>query len=108
VQAPPVLVEGLVVKYGSFVAVDNVSFTVGRGEIYGLLGPNGAGKTSTLKVLTGLLKPASGRIEVFGRPLSDEVAVKRMMGGIARAGLNIVVRRKRNSLSGLPALQTSA
>lgn len=80
IEAPPVLVKGLVVKYGSFIAVDNISFTVNRGEIYGLLGPNGAGKTSTLKVLTGLLKPASGRIEVFGRPLSEEVAVKSMMG----------------------------
>ncbi|MEM3956591.1 MAG: ABC transporter ATP-binding protein [Thermoproteota archaeon] len=79
-NAPPVFVEGLVVKYGSFIAVDGVSFTVKPGEIYGLLGPNGAGKTSTLKVLTGLLKPASGRVEIFGRPLSDEVAVKSMMG----------------------------
>ncbi|MGB9718872.1 MAG: ATP-binding cassette domain-containing protein, partial [Thermoproteota archaeon] len=79
-HAPAVFVGGLVVKYGSFVAVDNISFTVKPGEIYGLLGPNGAGKTSTLKVLTGLLKPASGRVEIFGRPLSDEVAVKSMMG----------------------------
>ncbi|MEM4169127.1 MAG: ATP-binding cassette domain-containing protein, partial [Thermoproteota archaeon] len=78
INAPPVFVEGLVVKYGSFIAVDGVSFTVKPGEIYGLLGPNGAGKTSTLKVLTGLLKPASGRVEIFGRPLSDEVAVKSM------------------------------
>jgi len=69
-----------VVKYGSFVAVDNVSFIVKHGEIYGLLGPNGAGKTSTLKVLIGLLKPASGRIKIFGKPLSEEVAVKSMMG----------------------------
>jgi len=76
----PVFVEGLVVKYGSFVAVNNISFTVKPGEVYGLLGPNGAGKTSTLKVLTGLLKPASGRVEIFGMPLSNEVAVKSMIG----------------------------
>lgn len=55
-QAQPLVVEGLVVKYGSFVAVDNISFTVKPGEIYGLLGPNGAGKTSTLKVIIGLLE----------------------------------------------------
>jgi ABC-2 type transport system ATP-binding protein len=79
-RTPPVFVDGLVVKYGSFVAVDKISFTVKAGEIYGLLGPNGAGKTSTLKVLTGLLEPASGKIEIFGRPLSDEVAVKNMIG----------------------------
>jgi ABC-2 type transport system ATP-binding protein len=79
-RTPPVFVDGLVVKYGSFVAVDKISFTVKTGEIYGLLGPNGAGKTSTLKVLTGLLEPASGKVEIFGRPLSDEVTVKNMIG----------------------------
>jgi len=80
VHAPPVLIEGLVVKYGSFIAVDNISFTVKPGEIYGLLGPNGAGKTSTLKVLTGLLKPASGKVEIFGKPILEEVFVKSMIG----------------------------
>jgi ABC-2 type transport system ATP-binding protein len=79
-QSSPLFVEGLVVKYGSFVAVDNLSFIVKAGEIYGLLGPNGAGKTSTLKTIIGLLQPASGRIEVFGKPVSDEVAVKSMIG----------------------------
>jgi ABC-2 type transport system ATP-binding protein len=79
-QALPVLVKELVVKYGSFVAVNNISFAVKPGEIYGLLGPNGAGKTSTLKVLIGLLEPAFGKVEIFGRPVSDEIAVKSMIG----------------------------
>jgi ABC-2 type transport system ATP-binding protein len=79
-QAPPLLVDGLTVKYGSFVAVDNISFIVNPGEIYGLLGPNGAGKTSTLKTIIGLVQPASGRIEVYGKPVSDEIAVKSMIG----------------------------
>ncbi|MCS7139013.1 MAG: ABC transporter ATP-binding protein [Crenarchaeota archaeon] len=78
--APPLLIQGLTVKYGSFIAVDNISFMVNSGEIYGLLGPNGAGKTSTLKTIIGLVQPASGRIEVFGKPISDEVAVKSMIG----------------------------
>ena len=56
-----VRVEGLVVSYGSFVAVENLSFTVNNGEIYGLLGPNGAGKTSTIKVLVGVLQPRAGK-----------------------------------------------
>ncbi|MBO3800026.1 MAG: ABC transporter ATP-binding protein [Candidatus Brockarchaeota archaeon] len=73
-------IQGLTVKYGSFVAVDNISFVVNPGEIYGLLGPNGAGKTSTLKTIIGLVQPASGRIEVFGKPISDEIAVKSMIG----------------------------
>ncbi len=54
--SPPVFVKELVVKYGSFVAVDGISFTVEPGEIYGLLGPNGAGKTSTLKSVNRAFK----------------------------------------------------
>ncbi|MGB9713773.1 MAG: ABC transporter ATP-binding protein [Candidatus Bathyarchaeales archaeon] len=80
VQQAAVTVEGLVVAYGSFMAVDNLSFTVQSGEIYGLLGPNGAGKTSTIKALVGVLQPRSGKIEIFGMPLSDEVAVKSQIG----------------------------
>lgn len=79
-QQTAVRVEGLVVAYGSFVAVDNLSFTVQSGEIYGLLGPNGAGKTSTIKALVGVLQPRFGKIEIFGMPLSDEVAVKSQIG----------------------------
>lgn len=79
-QQTAVTVEGLVVAYGSFVAVDNLSFTVQSGEIYGLLGPNGAGKTSTIKALVGVLQPRFGKIEIFGMPLSDEVAVKSQIG----------------------------
>jgi ABC-2 type transport system ATP-binding protein len=75
-----VRVEGLVINYGSFVAVDNLSFTVKNGEIYGLLGPNGAGKTSTIKVLVGVLEPRSGKVEIFNTSLSDEVAVKSQIG----------------------------
>ena len=75
-----VKVDGLVVNYGSFVAVDNLSFNVRSGEVYGLLGPNGAGKTSTIKVLVGVLAPAAGKIEIFNTPLSDEVAAKSQIG----------------------------
>jgi ABC-2 type transport system ATP-binding protein len=62
------------------VAVDNLSFTVNSGEIYGLLGPNGAGKTSTLKVLVGVLEASAGKIEVFNTPISQEVAAKSQIG----------------------------
>jgi ABC-2 type transport system ATP-binding protein len=75
-----VKVEGLAVNYGSFVAVENLSFTVKNGEIYGLLGPNGAGKTTTIKVLVGVLEPRSGRVEVYNTPISDEVAAKSQIG----------------------------
>ncbi|MEM0014505.1 MAG: ATP-binding cassette domain-containing protein [Zestosphaera sp.] len=61
-----VVVEGLVKKFKEVVAVDNISFKVGKGEIYGLLGPNGAGKTTTIHILTTLLRPTSGRAYVAG------------------------------------------
>ena len=75
-----VQVEGLVVNYGTFTAVENLSFQVRTGEIYGLLGPNGAGKTTTLKVLVGTLQPKAGKVEIFNTPLSDEVTVKSHIG----------------------------
>jgi ABC-2 type transport system ATP-binding protein len=75
-----VSVQDLVVTYGSFVAVENLSFTVKNGEIYGLLGPNGAGKTSTIKVLVGVLEPRAGNVQIYGTPLSDEVAAKSKIG----------------------------
>ena len=58
--------KGLVKQFGDFRAVDDVSFTLQSGEIFGLLGPNGAGKTTTLRMLSGLLKPTDGSAEVMG------------------------------------------
>lgn len=52
--------------YGSVVAVDNVSFTVEEGEIFGIVGPNGAGKTTTIECLEGLRRPDAGTVRVFG------------------------------------------
>src|ERR1700721_1120266 len=59
-------VENLCRTFGSFSAVDNISFEVGKGEIFAFLGPNGAGKTTTIKMLTTLLKPTSGKVELDG------------------------------------------
>jgi ABC-type multidrug transport system ATPase subunit len=63
---PIVRLKGLVVAYGSFVAVDGLDLEVGRGELFGLLGPNGAGKSSTLRVLIGQRHPSRGRVTVSG------------------------------------------
>jgi ABC-2 type transport system ATP-binding protein len=63
--------DNLSKKYGSLIAVDNVSLKVNAGEIVGFLGPNGAGKTTTLKMLIGLLKPDSGTVNIAGFNLSD-------------------------------------
>ena len=59
-------VEELVKRYGDVAAVDGLSFSVERGEIFGLLGPNGAGKTTTLEIVEGLQRPDSGRVTVLG------------------------------------------
>ena len=59
-------VQGLVKRFGPLTAVDNVSFTVYRNDIFGILGPNGAGKTTTLEVIEGLQRPTSGRTLVLG------------------------------------------
>ena len=59
-------VDGLVKRYGSLTAVDNISFKVYRGEVFGILGPNGAGKTTTLEIIEGIQSPTAGRTLVLG------------------------------------------
>jgi ABC-2 type transport system ATP-binding protein len=63
-------VENLVKKFGEFTAVDHISFNVAPGEIFAFLGPNGAGKTTTIKMLTTLLRPTSGTLEIDGLDLN--------------------------------------
>jgi ABC-2 type transport system ATP-binding protein len=67
-------VTNLTVKFGDFKAVDNVTFKVARGEIFGFLGANGAGKTTTIRVLCGLLHPSAGTVKVAGLTLKDGTA----------------------------------
>ncbi|MGZ3748164.1 MAG: ATP-binding cassette domain-containing protein [Pseudobdellovibrionaceae bacterium] len=74
-------VENLTLRFGSFTAVDNISFRVERGEIFGFLGANGAGKTTTIRVLCGLLVPTSGHAKVAGQDVSrNPLAVKSQVG----------------------------
>ena len=78
-----IVVENVVKQYGRFTAVDGVTLDVRPGEIHGFLGPNGAGKTTTLRMIAGLLKPTSGRIEVNGHDLAtDAEAAKASLGFI--------------------------
>jgi ABC-2 type transport system ATP-binding protein len=67
-----VRVENLVKRFGQFVAVDGISFSVARGEIFGLLGPNGAGKSTTIRMLCGILTPSSGAGHVAGFDIFTE------------------------------------
>ena len=71
----------LTMRFGDFVAVDKVSFRIGRGEIFGFLGSNGCGKTTTMKVLTGLLTASEGEARLFGQPVDgDGIGMRRRVG----------------------------
>jgi ABC-2 type transport system ATP-binding protein len=73
--------RGLTKTYGRAVAVDHISFDVGRGEIFGLLGPNGAGKTTTILMLLGLTEISGGEVRVLGfDPAREPLSVKRRVG----------------------------
>ena len=74
-------IEELKVSYGDYLAVDNLSLHIPRGELFAFLGPNGAGKTTTIKALTGLLSQDSGIVEIGGHDMSkDPINAKSMMG----------------------------
>lgn len=72
---------GLTKKYGSFTAVDNLTLTIGKGEIFGLLGPNGAGKSTTILMILGLTEPTCGSVRVCGiNSTTNPIEVKRKTG----------------------------
>jgi ABC-2 type transport system ATP-binding protein len=78
---PVIEVQNLTKRYGDAVAVDGISFSIPRGEIFGLLGPNGAGKTTTILMLLGLSDITSGTVRVLGHdPVREPFAVKRRVG----------------------------
>jgi ABC-2 type transport system ATP-binding protein len=79
----PALIEiqGLTKRFGAFTAVDNVSFTVRRGEVLGFLGPNGAGKSTTMRMLAGFMIPTAGTARIQGHDVqTDSVAARRVLG----------------------------
>ncbi|NKB49859.1 MAG: ATP-binding cassette domain-containing protein [Alphaproteobacteria bacterium] len=74
-------IEGLTKRFGPITAVDNISFSVDRGEVLGFLGPNGAGKSTTMKMATGYLSPTSGAIKVCGNDVRQHpIEIKRRIG----------------------------
>ena len=73
--------HGLTRRFGALTAVDDVTFSVAPGQFFGFLGPNGAGKSTTIKMLTGLLEPSAGTIEILGQPFwSGALDLKRQIG----------------------------
>ncbi|XXQ69495.1 ribosome-associated ATPase/putative transporter RbbA [Neisseriaceae bacterium B1] len=78
--------HGLTKKFGNFTSVDNVSFEIPRGEIFGFLGSNGCGKSTTMKMLTGLLEPTSGTAKLLGEPIdAGSLHVKMRVGYMSQA-----------------------
>jgi ABC-2 type transport system ATP-binding protein len=80
-SAPSISIQSLTRRFGDLIAVDDVNLQVAPGQFFGFLGPNGAGKSTTIKMLTGLLAPSSGKIEILGVDLERQpVEVKRQIG----------------------------
>jgi ribosome-dependent ATPase len=83
---PAIEADALTKRFGAFTAVDHVSFTIGRGEIFGFLGSNGCGKTTTMKMLTGLLPATEGRARLFGRVVNPrDLETRRRVGYMSQA-----------------------
>jgi ABC-2 type transport system ATP-binding protein len=82
-ETPVIRVSGIRKTYGRTVAVDEVSFDVNDGEIFGLIGPNGAGKTTTMECVEGLRKPDAGTISVLGlNPIRDVYELQQRLGSV--------------------------
>jgi len=74
-------VENLTKDFGPKRAVDNVSFTVERGEVLGFLGPNGAGKSTTMRMITGFIPPTAGRVTIGGYDVAEQpIKAKQLLG----------------------------
>ena len=80
-KEPAIIVRNLVKKYGDFVAVNDVSFSIKEGEIFGIIGPNGAGKTTTVECISGLRVPDSDSVSIFGlSPQKDRNKIRKFLG----------------------------
>jgi ABC-2 type transport system ATP-binding protein len=89
---------GLTKRYGHVLAVDQLSFTVERGQVVGFLGPNGAGKTTTLRMLLGLVRPDAGSATIDGHPYGDLADPLRQVGAVLEASSFHPGRTARNHL----------
>jgi ABC-2 type transport system ATP-binding protein len=84
--------HGLTRRFGALTAVEDVTFTVASGQFFGFLGPNGAGKSTTIKMLTGLLEPTSGTIEILGKPFSAGALDLKRQIGVVPEGMALLGR----------------
>ena len=85
-DVPVLEVRCLTKKFGGFIAVEDLSFAVQRGDVYGFLGPNGSGKSTTIRAALGLVKPTTGEIRVFGQPVGGPEGREGMAGFVDAPG----------------------
>jgi ABC-2 type transport system ATP-binding protein len=97
-EPPPIEVRGLTKRYGSTIAVDDLTFSIPPGRITGFLGPNGAGKTTTLRALLGLVHPTAGEARVEGEPYRRLREPLRRVGAVLEADSFHPARSGRNHL----------
>jgi len=91
-QTAAIQTHGLTRRFGALTAVENVSFSVAPGQFFGFLGPNGAGKSTTIKMLTGLLEPSAGSIEILGQPFSAGALDLKRQIGVVPEGMALLGR----------------
>jgi ABC-2 type transport system ATP-binding protein len=84
--------HGLTRRFGALTAVDDVTLSVAPGQFFGFLGPNGAGKSTTIKMLTGLLEPSAGTIEILGQPFSANALELKRQIGVVPEGMALMGR----------------
>src|SRR3954463_14567294 len=103
-------IEGLTKRFGAFTAVDHVTFSVGKGSIFGFLGPNGSGKSTVIRMLCGILEPTEGTARIGGHDVvKDTESIKGMIGYMSQkfslydeltANENLIFSGKLYGLSG--------
>lgn len=98
-----ILIENLTKSYGTFRAVDGLTFDVKVGEVFGFLGPNGAGKTTTILSMLGIIIPDDGRIEILGMDMSREpIKIKERIGYLLKTPLSTANLPPGKTWSSLP------
>ncbi|MFP5236411.1 MAG: ABC transporter ATP-binding protein [Acidobacteriota bacterium] len=91
-EIPAIQTHGLTRRFGALTAVDDVSFSVAPGQFFGFLGPNGAGKSTTIKMLTGLLEPTAGSVEILGKPFTAGALDLKRQIGVVPEGMALLGR----------------
>jgi ABC-2 type transport system ATP-binding protein len=91
-ENPAIRTDGLTRLFGALAAVDDVTLSVAPGQFFGFLGPNGAGKSTTIKMLTGLLEPSAGTIDILGQRFSPETRELKRQIGVVPEGMALLGR----------------